>query len=434
MEGRLTHQSLRRVGYVLNAFPVVSETFILNEIRAVEASGLPVLILSLDRPHPSVAHAALAELRAARAHAPSRSPSGRWRLLRAHLSLARSRPGRYLRVLREDVVPALSRALSMRSGTRRRARKRLRRFARAGWVAQRALRGGVTHLHAHYAKEPLEITDLARRLADLSYSFTAHAKDLFTTPAKTLRRRLRTARFAVTCHRAGHQHLRALAHARDRDKVVFIPHGIDTRLFQLAPDRREAGLILSVGRLTPKKGFEDLVDACALLARRGVRFRCEIVGEGRLQASLESAIESHGLQDRVRLRRFVPQEQLPELYARAGVVAVPSRVMEDGNRDGIPNVLLEAMATGAPVVACEVGGIPEAVEHGKDGLLSPSADAGALAAALQVLIEHPERARELGRSAARKLAGLDFRECTAGLVERLRSHAGTRAPLAGGSE
>lgn len=202
---------------------------------------------------------------------------------------------------------------------------------------------------------------------------------------------------------------------------MHVVHGIDCRSFHPADPKRPSNLILAVGRLTPKKGFDRLVAACALLQQDGREFRCEIIGEGRLRGELQAAIDANGLGDRVRIRSFVAQEDLVGWYRRAAVLAAPAVCTPNGNRDGIPNVVVEAMACGLAVVGSRVGGIPEMVEDGHTGALVSPGDVGALAGALAALLDDPERAERLGRSGAAKVAKLDFRQTQSPLIERLSS-------------
>jgi len=161
-----------------------------------------------------------------------------------------------------------------------------------------------------------------------------------------LARRLATARFAVTCHREGWRHLQRIARPGDAAKVLCVAHGIDTRVFRRREGGTRPGLLLAVGRLTPKKGFDTLIDACGLLRERGHAFRCEIIGEGRLRGALQERIRARGVADQVRIRSFRAQEELPRWYRRAAVFVAPAVCTPDGNRDGLPNVVLEAMAAG----------------------------------------------------------------------------------------
>lgn len=405
---------MARIGYVLNAFPVVSETFILNEFRAVERAGIEIVIFSLEDPPPGPRHGALSEV----SGCVIRAPVGPWAILRAHAWLAAHRPEGYRRALAEG-LRSLRRDAS--SSARQEIHRFTRRFHRSVWVAEAARRHEVVHLHAHYAKEPLEVAAMVRRLAAIPYSFTAHAKDLYTSSARRLGRRLRKARFAVTCHSAGHMALAEATEPADRNKLLHVAHGIDTRIFNARRRRPQTGLMLAVGRLTPKKGLVNLVGACGLLRDRGVPFRCEIIGEGRLRTELRSAIDAAELSDRVRIRGFLPQEELQRRYRQAALVVSPAIRTADGNQDGLQNVVLEAMACGVPVVASRVGGIPEAIEHDRTGLLVTPGDVEALADALECLLSDPERAERLGAAASNELEKHDFRETVVPLVERFRA-------------
>jgi glycosyltransferase involved in cell wall biosynthesis/2-polyprenyl-3-methyl-5-hydroxy-6-metoxy-1,4-benzoquinol methylase len=415
-------QPPRRIGYLVNAFPVISETFILNELRAMERASVPTAIIALARREDAVRHKGVEELTGPVCRPPEVGVRALLVFLRAHAALALRMPVAYLRWAGEDVRKLLR--LSLRGGRagRRTMLKRWRRFLLSGWVGERARRLGLAHLHAHYAKEPVAIAERVKRLTGLPYSFAAHAKDLYTGDPRVLSRRLSHAEFAVTCHEHGYRYLRAIAAKDDAEKVQLVHHGIDTRLFrsQREVTRDNPPLILAIGRLTPKKGFDDLVAACALLRRDGIRFHCVIVGEGRLEKELIGAIRAARLDDLATLSPFLSQEQLVDWCRRATVLAAPSRVTEDGNRDGIPNVVIEAMACGLPVVSTPVGGIPEMVRDGVDGLLVEPGDAGGLASALRRVLDDPDLAASISRSASRKVERLDFRRTVSPLVDRFR--------------
>jgi glycosyltransferase involved in cell wall biosynthesis/2-polyprenyl-3-methyl-5-hydroxy-6-metoxy-1,4-benzoquinol methylase len=418
---RQDSRSTRRIGYVLNAFPVVSETFILNELRAMERSGVPTAIFTLTRNGTELRHRGVEELKAPVSRPPAKGLRGLAALIICHVALALRRPSDYFRWAWNDAWRPLWLALRAADARRLRlAQKRFRRFMMTAWIAHAARRLGVVHLHAHYAKEPLAIAARIHGLTGLPYSFAAHAKDLYTAEPTTLARRLARASFAVACHEHGARYFESIAAAGDAGKVLLVHHGIDTELFRVsnAANARESTLILAVGRLTPKKGFADLVDACSLLEQSGRRFRCTIVGQGRLDRDLLKAIRVAGLERRVTLEPFVTQEQLVDSYRRATVLAAPSRVTDDGNRDGIPNVVLEAMACGLPVVSTPVGGIPEVVRDGENGLLVPPGDPRGLADALARLLDDADLVASMSRTAAEFVAKRDFRDCVAPLVER----------------
>jgi glycosyltransferase involved in cell wall biosynthesis/ubiquinone/menaquinone biosynthesis C-methylase UbiE len=295
-------------------------------------------------------------------------------------------------------------------------------------VALCAKRCGVAHLHAHYAKEPLEVAARVRWLTGIPYSFAAHAKDLYTSPPQRLGRRLRKARFAVTCHRHGEATLQKLADPADRDRILHVPHGLDRRIFSPDPSAKEHNLIVAVGRLTQKKGFDTLIAACEILQQKDRSFRCVIFGEGRLRSQLKSSIQAASLTGVVELRGFLPQEELASWYRRAAVVALPARVTADGNRDGIPNVLLEALACGTAVVSTPVGSIGEVIEDEKNGLLVPPDDAQALARALERLLEQPQLRRGLETLAAVGAENQDFRRRASPLIERFQNELDSRMP------
>jgi glycosyltransferase involved in cell wall biosynthesis/2-polyprenyl-3-methyl-5-hydroxy-6-metoxy-1,4-benzoquinol methylase len=411
------------IGYLLKAFPVVSETFILNEVRALEALGVPLALLSLKRVEQPVTHGGVAEVRGPLLYAPWPGSRRLPALARAHLTVAARHPRVYAVIAWKEIGRAAIRWLRRPDRGRWRGfAKRVRRLAWAGWVCAEVERRGIRHLHAHYCAEPLRVADLVRKLAGVTYSFAGHAKDLYTAPPQRLRRRLRTAEFAVACHRHGEATLRRLAGPEHADKVTRIPHGLDTGLFRPGAGRRDPSLILAVGRLTPKKGFDTLIRACSLLVAEGRDVRCEIYGEGALKGKLSALIRESGLTRRVRLRSFRSQEDLPALYRRAALVALPCRELTDGNRDGVPNVVLEALACGAAVVASRAAGIPEAVRDGENGLLVPPDDAPALARAAGRLLEDPALAERLGRRAAAELADLEFRRTNAALADRFRPY------------
>jgi len=237
-------------------------------------------------------------------------------------------------------------------------------------------------------------------LGGLPFSISAHAKDIYLSDAADLRRKMGAARFTVTCTDFNCRTLQAIA---PEASVHRMYHGIDAAVFH--PSRRAVPslvpLILSVGRLREKKGLDTLIDACRLLHGRGVPFRCEIVGYGEEHERLAALIEAHRLDDLVQLAGKLTREQVVERYARAAVYVQPSRVAADGDRDGIPNVLLEAMAMGLPVVATRVSGIPELVQHRHNGLLVEADDPAALADAVEQLADSPALGAQLGREARR---------------------------------
>ncbi|WP_460890901.1 glycosyltransferase family 4 protein, partial [Ramlibacter alkalitolerans] len=318
----------------------------------------------------------------------------------------------------------------------RRGRAGWRDFVRAGWLAAQLRDDGVRHLHVHFISAPADIAQLAAHIAGIPFSISAHAKDIYLSRPLDLRRKLQAARFTVTCTEANRATLAAIA---PQAPVRLMYHGIDREVFH--PSRRtgapaqEAPLIVAVGRLRAKKGLDTLIDACRLLHERGERVRCEIVGYGEEHDALARHIASAGLADHVRLAGKLPRDQVLECYARAAVFVQPSRIAADGDRDGIPNVLLEAMAMGLPVVASRVSGIPELVQDGVNGLLVEPDAAPALANAISQLLRQPQQAAAFGERARATVAGAFDNDVNLGTLVGLlaTSHVcGAQCALVGG--
>jgi glycosyltransferase involved in cell wall biosynthesis len=251
-------------------------------------------------------------------------------------------------------------------------------------------------------------------MTGISFSFTAHAKDLYLTPKRIVRRRSRAATFVATCTGYNARYLRDLIGTDERKKIQLVYHGIDLSMFAAqdipsgaAPAAESAYRLLSVGRLVPKKGHEHLIAACAKLRDAGYEIRCRIVGGGPLQADLTAQIARLRLENVVSLEGSMTHAELIGLYRQADLFALAPRITDDGDRDGIPNVIAEAIAAGVPVVSTDVSGIPELVRHERTGLLVPPNDSTALATAIARLIASPELANSLAAS-ARTLLEEDF--------------------------
>lgn len=400
------------VAYLLKRFPRLSETFILHEILELERQGQKLRLYSIMNPAEEVVHADVARVRAPVSYL----PGGRGAivpLLRAHLALLRRNPRRYAGVVAYILQY-------------RRSRAAVKHFARAGWLARDLERNGVTHLHAHFAHGPASVAHFVNMLTGLPYSFTAHAKDIYTSPPDLLAVKMRAARFVVTCTGYNAKHLADLIGEASSGRVHRIYHGLDLRKFHpngTAPHGRNGATatILSVGRLIEKKGFPDLIEAVHLLTSRGYDVRLRIVGGGDLKDTLRRQIAEAGLESRVELLGPRPQENLIALYREATVFALPSIVAENGDRDGIPNVLVEAMRLGLPVVSTAISGIPELVIDGETGLLVPPHDAESLAAALARLLDDAAlRAQLIERAACHVTSEFDLIGNTARLRALLR--------------
>jgi len=387
-----------RLGYVLKVYPRFSETFILNEVLAHEAAGTPLHLISLRPPIDGRFHERLAEVKAPVTYLPrTRGTADLWGLL-ARSAHRFPRLVDHLDELLAAGVDDAAQALEL-----------------AALVQDR----GLTHLHAHFGTVATTVTRLAARLTDVPYTFTAHAKDIFhdeVEPAD-LGRKLADAAATITVSDFNERHLRA-TYGLAADRVVRVYNGLDLELFPFTEPADRPPIVVSVGRLVEKKGFTDLIEACAVLAGRGRRFRCEIVGSGPLETALAELIGSRGLDGTVLLRGPLPQGAVRRVVGEAAVLAAPCVIGEDGNRDGLPTVLLEAMALGTPCVATDVTGIPEVVHHHETGLIVAQRDHVALADALERLFDDSELRCRLARSARALIeAEFDIHRQTARLRE-----------------
>ena len=418
------------IGYILKGYPRLSETFILNEIRLLESMGLSLHLFALKRARHHKNHAMVRDIQAAVTYLPevtslTESHFVHWlwvnlpKFFCSHVWLWRLRPQAYLQTL----GAAISMSVRYRSRVSGWPKKVfLKEFLQAGVIALQVVQSGrVRHLHAHFAHGATTITMFASQLCGLPFSFTAHAKDIYQqklNPGDLLPKKMRRAAFVVTCTAANKAHLTSLGLLGVTIHTVY--HGLDTTFF--TPSLREyepdqVPVILAVGRLVEKKGFTYLVQACRYLKDQGYTFRCQIVGEaGEQTDTITQLIHSLQLADTVSLHPAVPHEELRNIYQHSTIFALPCQIVDDGDWDGIPNVLVEAMAMELPVVSTMVTGIPELIEPGVNGLLVPQKDATALAASLAMLLQYPALRQQLGKAAREKVCQLfEARRTTAAL-------------------
>lgn len=430
-----------KIAYLVKTFPKLSETFILNEILELERQGLEVHIFSLRQPSETKVHPGVAEVRAKVTylrHTPLPPPPYRVPLEKlAHkVQIAEERrfmflhhPIWFLRTWLFQARRGGKQLFHNAFQTSCRARKRY--FYQAIALARELRRGGFTHLHAHFANEPASVGELAHRLARCRFSFTAHAKDIYLTEREELARKIAAAEFVITCTRFNQDYLQEIA--RSATPIHLCYHGVDLSRFSGEPgnSRKSNGgtpLILSVGRFCEKKGFQYLIQAGYRLKQHGRSFVCRIVGFGPLQEQLEDMIRDFELQDYVFLAGKMTQDKLIEEYRRADLFVLPCLVADDGDRDGIPNVLVEAMAMRIPVVSTPVSGIIELVDHMENGLLAAEKDSEALAAAMALLLDDPGLREQFGANGRQKvMAGFSLDRSTA-KVHRLLTGIEKRSP------
>ena len=358
---------MSKVGYIVKRYPRYSETFIVNEILAHERAGLDLAIFALRPPSDSHFQSIVSEVRAP-----------------VHYLDVTSRASDYWSRIAalSDRYPRVWEALPL--GRRLHARD----VYQAVHLAELATAERITHFHAHFATSAADVARLASRITGIPFTFTAHAKDIFLEEIDldALGEKFRDAEAVVTVSDYNQRYLQEKI-GLAATGVRRIYNGLDVAEFSFLPPVDREPLILGVGRLVEKKGFDVLVEACKVLGETGTDFICTIVGEGEQREDLEKQIRDSELTGSVHLIGPRPRKEVMELIRRSAVVAAPCVVGSDGNRDGLPTVLLEAMALGTPCVSTDVTGIPEVLSNGTTGLLVPQRDARALAEALALLLK-----------------------------------------------
>jgi glycosyltransferase involved in cell wall biosynthesis len=405
---------MKRFAYLMGTFPTLTETFVLGEIQALVDAGVHVELYSLRRPRTANDRSHGEEL-AARTH--YGLPLWGRALWSANLRVLRRAPGRYLGVLAAVAARTVLNPVHFL--------KSLGLFPVAIAFADSMAARRLEHVHAHWASYPATAAYVVSRVLGIPYSITAHVYDA-TLIRSLMREKVRRARFVVTCNAWSARRLAALV-PEARSRIVLNYHGITLERF--APDGTPppplapAGVfrIFSCGSLHPRKGFPVLLEACRRLRDRGRAFTCTILGEGPERSRLERLVAEHGLRSHVTLLGAQPHREVLRHYREADLFVLacvtdylgwreifsdPVLLLEVGLAipfrpltDGIPNVLVEAMAMRLPVVSTTVAGVPELIEDGRTGLLVPERDPGALAAAIERLMDDPALRDRLGGSA-----------------------------------
>lgn len=362
-----------KIAYVIATYPCLTETFIRREIEALRERGMDVRVFALrgDGANSATVYRAplvsMASIRSVCLALLNRPP-GCVRCAVGLLAGCAARPILLLKCLRN--LPAL--------------------FA----FAREAQRWGAQRVHAHFLYVPGLLGRALARLLGVPFSASAHAWDIYTHARGELAGIVKAAEFVACCTLDGQERLLDMFPDLPRERFPLVRHGVDPQAF--APSAADGRLVLAIGRLEEKKGFQDLVDACLVLQQRGIEFDCKLVGDGQLRSRI--AIRAQPIADRFKLVGAMPDDEIVPLLQRAAVLVVPSVVTRAGDHDGLPNVILEAMAASVPVVATRVGGIDEAVIDGENGILVAPGDVTALADGIASLLHDAGRREALGRA------------------------------------
>jgi glycosyltransferase involved in cell wall biosynthesis len=414
----------RTIAVVVKGYPRLSETFIAQEILGLERAGASLEIWALRRPTDKAVHALNRAIAAPVRYLPEYLHQEPLRVLRGAWA-ARRRPalGALLRTfwrdLRRDPTP-----------------NRLRRLGQALALAHE-LDPAIRHVHVHYLHTPASVVRYACLLSGRTFSFSAHAKDIWTTPDWEKREKIAAAAWGVTCTRMGLDELRRLSPPSAPGRVSLAYHGLDLGRFPAAPaqrpdrtgdDQASPVVVLSVGRAVAKKGYADLLAALALLPA-GLHWRFVHIGSGELREALRRQADAAGLSDRIVWRGGLAQDDVIAAMREADLFVLPCREGDHGDRDGLPNVIMEAATQALPILSTDFAGVPEFVEPGATGLLTPPADPAALATALEALIRDPALRRRLGQAASAKVrTAFSFDAGLGHVLDRLAAVDGESAP------
>ncbi|EAS48317.1 glycosyltransferase, group I [Aurantimonas manganoxydans SI85-9A1] len=380
-----------RIATIVKGYPRLSETFIAQEIAGLEDRGVAQFIVSLRQPAEKRVHPVHRRIAAEILYLPEYLKDDPARV-RAGRAFAERQPG-------YQVARAMFEADLKRDPTA----NRHRRFGQACVLAHE-LPDDINWLHTHYLHTPASVTRYAATIRGIGWSFSAHAKDIWTSQTWELTEKLGSAAFGVTCTQVNLDYLQSLAPEPGRVELVY--HGLD--LSGIEPPEREARgerpfRIVSVGRTVEKKGFGDLIRALARLKDRDWTF--DHVGGGAMTARLQQQADKAGIGDRITWHGSREREHVFGLLARSDLFVLPSRIARSGDRDGLPNVLMEAQAHRLPVVSTKVSAIPELVEDERTGLLVEPRDPRALGAAMARLMDDPDLAAQLATAGERRVRG-----------------------------
>lgn len=403
----------RPVGVLLSRFPLITETFILREIDELERQGQPVVLIPMILEHPEVVHEEARRWLDRVVAVPFISS----KVLRSFFAAWIRKPAPMFQLLFWMMGKALFRpGLLFRS---------LALFPKSAHLASVVTERDIRHLHAHFATHPTTMAFIIATLTDVSFSFTAHAHDIFVDRT-LLREKIRKAGFIRSISRFNKTFLENLFPRASAGKIHVIHVGIEPERYRGTESNAESPgaepRILCIAAMKPYKGIGFLIEAAGILREENVDFRLEIIGTGPLMKQTEHAVAARGLSDRVRLCGALPQHEVTRKIHASDLFVLPSVIAADGQMEGIPVALMEAMAAGKPVVATSISGIPELVEHEESGLLVDPANARQLANALRRLIADPELRQRFAEKGREKVESeFDLRDVVSTLIPKFDS-------------
>lgn len=383
---------MSRIAVVVKGYPRLSETFIAQEILGLERRGIPILIVALRKPYDPFIHELHRQISAEVMYLPEYVKDDPARVAAAK------------RWAEKQTTYAAAKALFDADYAQEHNANRQRRWAQ-GCVFAHELPDDVSWIHTHYLHTPCSAARYAAHLSGRGWSFSAHAKDIWTSDEWDLRTKLDDAAWGVTCTGVNARHLKSLS--AEPDKIELVYHGLDFDGFPLpsdTPSSRDGSgdpvRILSVGRAVEKKGYDDLLHGLSALPDT-LNWHFTHIGGGELSETLKAMADELGLSDRISWMGAQPREEVIKACLASDLFTLPSKLAKSGDRDGLPNVLMEAQSMGLCCLSTDVSAIPELIVDGETGRLVPPADRSALARALAELIASPESRDRLGRAASK---------------------------------
>jgi len=374
------------LGYVLKGYPRISETFISNEILLLEKMGFELHLFPMRRPRENFSHASVKKIKARVDYLPTELFADFCRLISPNIFLAVKRPSAYRRTLQisaEGIQKNKGTVASLAT---------LKHLLQAGYLTNNILlkERNIVHLHGHFAHSPTSVTQFASFLSGTPFSFTAHAKDIYTTDKKKLRRKIEHARFITTCTNYNEVYLKTVA-GNSSTPIFCIYHGIDIDLFQ--PQGQTCPVvpyqILTVARMTEKKGLPTLYKALKILYESEVQFHHTLIGDGDDREKILALISSLGLNSCCEWVGTQTHEKVLQHFSKSDLFVLPCEIAKSGDRDGIPNVLVESLAMGVPALSTEVSAIPEILLNDRTGITVPPSDPDQIAQAVKrMLTDH----------------------------------------------
>jgi colanic acid/amylovoran biosynthesis glycosyltransferase len=384
-----------KVVYMLTRFPSVTETFILSELYWLRNHDIDVYIYSLMDPQADIVHQQAEELMPHVSYSPSLFSS---KMISAQFYFIFRSTSRYFRALLNTIKHTYREPLILL--------KMLQLFPKSVYFARQMQISGIDHIHAHFVWLNGISAMIASTLLGITFSLHPHAFGLFSRNQTNVKRQLDSATRIVTVSEYHRKYIAALSTRHKIEDIDIVNYGIDTEAFQpdeALPPRDKTPTILSIGRFIEKKGHQFLIEACGILAKKNIQFQCTILGGGPLEEAYLELIDQLNIKDKVILLGEKSKLEIRELYQNSDIFSLPCTVAKSGDQDGVPNVLMEAMAMQVPVISTPISGIPDLIQSEENGLLTPDRDAAALAKALEQLINDEALRIELGKKGRMKV-------------------------------